>query len=56
MLFTDIIRKKRDGGELSQQQIVYFVDGLANGSIPPEQVSSLAMAIFLNRCTAGAST
>jgi thymidine phosphorylase len=53
MLFTDIIRKKRDGGELSQQEIVYFVDGLADGSIPPEQVSSLAMAIFLNSMSAG---
>ncbi len=48
MLFTDIIRSKRDGGELSPQEIAYFVAGLADGSIPPEQVSSLAMAIFLN--------
>ncbi len=48
MLFTDVIRKKRDGGTLSQEEIAYFVAGLADGSIPPEQVSSLAMAIFLN--------
>ena len=48
MLFTDVIRKKRDGGELSQDEIVFFVDGLADGSIPPEQVSALAMAIYLN--------
>jgi thymidine phosphorylase len=53
MLFTDIIRKKRDGGELSQQEIAYFVAGLADGSIPAEQVSSLAMAIFLNSMSAG---
>ncbi len=26
----------------------FFVDGLADGSLPAEQVSSLAMAIFLN--------
>ena len=48
MLFTDIIRTKRDGGELSEEQIRFFVDGLADGSLPAEQVSSLAMAIFLN--------
>ena len=48
MLFTDVIRKKRDGGELSDDQIQFFVDGLADESLPAEQVSSLAMAIFLN--------
>ena len=48
MLFTDVIRKKRDGGELSDAEIQYFVDGLADESLPAEQVSSLAMAIFLN--------
>lgn len=52
MLFTDIIRKKRDGGELSPGEIAYFVDGLADGSIPAEQVSALAMAIFLNSMSA----
>ena len=51
MLFTDIIRAKRDGGELSGEQIQFFVDGLADGSLPAEQVSSLAMAIFLNSMT-----
>jgi len=48
MLFTDVIIKKRDGGELSDAEIQFFVDGLADGSLPAEQVSSLAMAIFLN--------
>jgi thymidine phosphorylase len=48
VLFTDVIRKKRDGGELSDEEIQYFVDGLADESLPAEQVSSLAMAIFLN--------
>ncbi len=51
MLFTDIIRQKRDGGQLSDGQIRQFVDGLADGSVPAEQVSSLAMAIFLNSMT-----
>ena len=48
MLFTDIIRRKRDGGVLSDEEIQFFVDGLADESLPAEQVSALAMAIFLN--------
>ena len=52
MLFTDVIRRKRDGGELSDEEISFFVAGLADGSIPAEQVSALAMAIFLNSMSA----
>ena len=48
MLFTDVIRRKRDGAALDDADIEFFVDGLADGSLPAEQVSSLAMAIFLN--------
>jgi thymidine phosphorylase len=48
MLFTDVIRRKRDGATLSDEQIQFFVDGLADESLPAEQVSALAMAIFLN--------
>jgi len=48
MLFTDVIRKKRDGSELSDDEIQLFVDGLADNSLPAEQVSALAMAIYLN--------
>jgi len=51
MLFTDVIRAKRDGGELSAEQIQFFVDGLADESLPIEQVASLAMAICLNSMT-----
>jgi thymidine phosphorylase len=48
MLFKDVIRRKRDGGALSDEQIQFFVDGLTDGSLPAEQVSSMAMAIFIN--------
>lgn len=48
MLFSNVIRAKRDGGTLSDDQIEFFVDGLTDSSIPAEQVSALAMAIFLN--------
>jgi thymidine phosphorylase len=51
VLFTDVIRTKRDGGELSDEQIQFFVDGLADESLPVEQVASLAMAICLNSMT-----
>ena len=51
MLFVDVIRKKRDGHELSDEEIAFFVNGLSDGSLPAEQVSALAMAVFLNSMT-----
>ena len=48
MLFTDVIRAKRDGGMLSDDQIDFLVAGLADNSLPAEQVSALAMAVSLN--------
>ncbi len=51
MLFTDLIRIKRDGGELSDEQLQFFVDGLADETIPAEQVSALAMAVVFNSMT-----
>lgn len=52
MLFTDVIRAKRDCRALSAEQIQALVDGLADGSLPAEQVSALAMAVFLNGMSA----
>ena len=48
MLFVDVIRKKRDKETLTEEDLRFFVNGLADGSLPAEQVSALAMAIFLN--------
>ncbi len=51
MLFADVIQKKRDGGELTTEEIKFFVKGLADASIPAEQVSALAMAIIFKSMT-----
>ena len=51
MLFTEVIARKRDGHALSSAQIEQFVQGLSDGSLPPEQASALAMAILLNGMT-----
>ena len=42
----EIIRKKRDGQKLSQQEIEFFVDGLVSGNFNDAQVGSMAMSIF----------
>ncbi|GAA2624494.1 thymidine phosphorylase [Actinomadura fulvescens] len=44
----DVIRAKRDGGELTPEQIDWAVDAYTRGSIAEEQMSALAMAILLN--------
>lgn len=46
MLMVDIIRKKRDGGKLSKEEIDFFINGYVKGDIPDYQVSALMMAIF----------
>ncbi len=44
---VDIIRAKRDGGELSDGQIDWVVDAYTRAVVADEQMSSLAMAILL---------
>ncbi|GAB3373478.1 thymidine phosphorylase [Amycolatopsis echigonensis] len=49
MTFTavDVIRTKRDGGRLSDEQIDWVVDAYTRGVVAEEQMAALAMAIFL---------
>ena len=44
---TDIIIKKRDGGELSKEEIDFFVSCVTDGSVPDYQISALLMAMLL---------
>jgi len=42
----DIIAKKRDGQELTSQEIKFLIQGYAQGLIPDYQISAWAMAVF----------
>ncbi len=46
MRMYDLIKKKRDGEELSTEEINFFTGGFVDGSIPDYQVSALLMAIY----------
>jgi pyrimidine-nucleoside phosphorylase len=51
MLTVDIIIKKRDGGELSKEEIDFFVNGIVSGEIPDYQIAAWAMAVLLRGMT-----
>lgn len=46
MRMYDVIAKKRDGKELSTEEIYEFIGGYVAGEIPDYQVSALLMAIY----------
>src|SRR5215475_8312896 len=47
----DVIRTKRDRGELSGEQIDWVIEAYTKGSVADEQVAALLMAILLNGMT-----
>jgi pyrimidine-nucleoside phosphorylase len=51
MRAVDIIIKKRDKGELSAEEIRFFIKGVADGTIPDYQAAAWAMAVLLNGMT-----
>ncbi len=48
MLPASLIAAKRDRQELNDEEIAFFVQGYASGSIPDYQMSAMAMAIYVN--------
>ena len=51
MLAQEIIRRKRDGGELSDAEIAFMAAGIADGSIGEGQCAAFAMAVFFRGMT-----
>lgn len=51
MRMIDIIEKKRDGYELTADEIQFFIQGYTSGVIPDYQASALAMAIYFQDMT-----
>ncbi|MBQ5902573.1 MAG: thymidine phosphorylase, partial [Clostridia bacterium] len=51
MRMYDIILKKRNGEELTDGEIAFFIDGYTRGEIPDYQASALMMAIFYKGMT-----
>ncbi|MCM3784073.1 pyrimidine-nucleoside phosphorylase [Neobacillus mesonae] len=52
MRAVDIIQKKRDGHELSSEEIAYLIQGYSRGDIPDYQLSAWAMAVYFQGMTA----
>lgn len=46
MRMYDLIKKKRDGGALTDKEIAYMVCGYTNGQIPDYQMSAMMMAMY----------
>src|SRR5437899_12835788 len=46
MRTVDLIHKKRDGGELSVEEISYLVEAYNTGAIPDYQISAFMMAVY----------
>ena len=51
MLPQEIIRKKRDGHELSAEEIAFIARGIHDGSLSEGQVAAFAMAVFFRGMT-----
>ena len=48
---VDIIARKRDGEELTDEELKFFVDGYTRGDIPDYQASAWCMAVFFQGMT-----
>ena len=51
MRTLDLIHRKRDGEELSAEEITFLVDGYTRAEIPDYQMASFLMAVFFSGMT-----
>ena len=51
MRTVDLIHRKRDGEELSAEEISFLVDGYTSGTIPDYQIAAFLMAVFFSGMT-----
>ncbi|MFN3740851.1 MAG: thymidine phosphorylase [Thermodesulfovibrionales bacterium] len=51
MTVYELIKKKRDGGELTKEELEFLLKGYMEGRIPDYQISSLLMAIYFQGMT-----
>lgn len=51
MYMPELIRKKRDGGELTAEEISYIINGCVSEKVPDYQLSAFAMAVFFRGMT-----
>ncbi len=47
MRMTDVIAKKRDGGELDRAELSFWINGYVAGEIPDYQSAAMLMAIYI---------
>lgn len=51
MRIIDIIRKKRDGGELSREELAPIIEGYTRGDVPDYQAAAFFMAVYFQSLT-----
>lgn len=56
MRMVDLIEKKRDGHELSKEEIIYVIENYTKKIIPDYQMSSFLMAIYFKGMTTAESS
>ncbi|OQA92111.1 MAG: Pyrimidine-nucleoside phosphorylase [Elusimicrobia bacterium ADurb.Bin231] len=56
MLMYELIKKKRDGAELTKEEISFIIDNYTNDKMPVEQMAAFLMTVFLRGMTAREAT
>lgn len=51
MRIYDIIKRKRDGAELTEEEISFFTQSVTNGFASDEQTGAFLMAVYFNGMT-----